>query len=190
MSKYHSSKLFQFITLVVISGLCLLLDTLTKIHFNQAVLPKNSPEYSVIGADGSVYSKTGKLLYRFVGSNAWKYPKDKRIYLQNLKIYFYDKTTDQVNYQIQANNGWVDSDNKFGVLDKNVIATVIGKSSSPDITLYGNNVSMDLNKNLFMSNNDVKVIRSLSSLTAHGFSYNNDQKFLTLNSKVRVIYAK
>lgn len=190
MSKYHSSKLFQFITLVVISSMCLLLDTLTRIHFSRANLPKNSPEYTAYGADGNVFSKSGKLLYRVVSDEAWKYPNDQKIYLKKVKIYFYDKKNDTVMYQISGDDGFVDEGNKQGLLGRNVVATIEGDDVHTPITFYGSQVTIDLGNNLFTSNADVKAVQAQSTVTAHGFSYNSDQEVLTLNSKVRVLYAK
>lgn len=190
MSKYHSSKLFQFITLIVISSLCLLLDSLTKIHFNRTQLPKNSPEYNVYGADVDVFSKSGKLIYRVSSDKAWKYPNDSKVYLTKVKIYFYAKGNDTVVYQINGDDGFVDPSNKVGRLGKNVVAVINSDNGVPKITFYGEQVKIDLNKNLFTSNEDIKVIRDKSIATAHGFSYDSDEEFLTLNSKVRVIYVK
>jgi LPS export ABC transporter protein LptC len=177
VNKYHSSKLFQFITLVVISSLCLLLDKLTKIHFSQANLPKNAPEYTAYGADGNVFNQSGKLLYRVVSDRAWKYPNDPKVYLQKVKIYFYAKKTDAIAYQISGDDGFIDEENKQGELGKNVVVTMNSDNLNAPITFYGNQV-------------DIKVVQAKSVVTAHGFSYDSEQQFLTLNSKVRVYYAK
>lgn len=190
MNKFHSSKLFQFITLIVISGMCMLLDTLTKIHFISSTLPKSTPEYKAFGADGSVYSKTGKLLYRVTSDEAWKYPLDKKVYLKNITMYFYDKNTDIITYKVSADDGWVDQNNKLGLLGKNVVAVVTGSSKDQNTVLYGNQVNMDLTKNIFSSSNDVRATQGKSVVTGHGFSYNSNEEFLTLNSKVRVLYDK
>lgn len=190
MTKYHSSKFFQLITLIVISSMCLLLDTLTKIHFSHSSLPRNSPEYTAYGADGEVFDHSGKLLYRVVSYKAWKYPNDQKIYLKKVQIYFYDKKSDAITYHISGDDGWMDEGNKMGLLGKNVVAVISGDKKTSPITFYGNQVHIDMKKNLFTSNNDVKAVQAKSILTAHGFSYNSDQEFLILNSKVRVFYVK
>ena len=66
MNKYHSSKLFQISAIIIISGLCLILDTLTQIHYNKVTLPKNKPEYKASGVDGSVYDIGSKSATGFV----------------------------------------------------------------------------------------------------------------------------
>lgn len=190
MNKLHSSKFFQFVTLIVISGMCMLLDTLTKIHFSSSTLPKNSPEYKAFGAEGNVYNKNGKLLYRVTSDVAWKYPLDEKIYLKHVTIYFYDKKTDMITYKVSSDDGWVEENKRLGMLGKNVVTTVTGANSGPDTILYGNQVHMDLNKNIFSSDENVKAVQGKSVVTGHGFSYNSDSQFLVLNSRVRVLYDK
>jgi LPS export ABC transporter protein LptC len=188
MSKFHSSKAFQFITLVVISSLCILLDTLTKIHFSQAKLPAHTPEYSATGIDGSVFNKSGRLMYHVDSDSAWQYPNDKKIYLKKIKILFYNKETGVLDYQISSDDGWVDESNKFGFLKTNVIAIISAKKNEPVTTMYGSNVNLNFKDNIVSSEDNMKAIRAKSTVTSHGFNYDSDKKFLTLMSKVSVLY--
>lgn len=190
MSKYHSSKVFQFCAIIIISSLCVLLDTLTRIHFNKVDLPKNRPEYNAYGVDGSVFNQTGKILYRLVSKEAWEYPSDERIFLKKLNLYIYDKTSNVVKYQIISDDGWVNHDAKIGELGKNAVAIVNNLEPKKVITIYGNDINLNLDKNLFTSSNDVKALQGQSVVTGHGFSYDSDREFLTLNSKVRVTYVQ
>jgi LPS export ABC transporter protein LptC len=190
MNRYYSSKFFQIITMVIISSMCILLDALTKIHFSHSILPTNEPEYTATGADGSVFAKNGKLLYRLTSDKAWQYPHDKKIYLKNVHVYFYNKTTDALDYQITGDDGWVNTETKTGMFGKNVIVIMSATSNEAETRFYGSMVNMDLDKNLFYSNENIKVVNQKSNVTAHGFSYTSDNQFLTLNSKVRVFYDK
>lgn len=190
MTKHHSSKFFQFITIIIISCLCLLLDSLTKIHFNVSSLPKNSPKYRAMGATALVYSKSGKLLYRMNSVEALKYPDDKKVYLNKVQLYFYDNKTGLLAYQINGDDGWVDENNRLGWLGHNVVAVIVGDNKNPATTIYGSNINLDLKNNEFTSKEFVRAVEGKSTLTATGFNYNKNTDVLTLNSKVRVMYVK
>lgn len=168
----------------------MLLDTLTRIHFNKVDLPKNRPEYNAHGVDGLVFNKTGKRLYRLVSDEAWEYPSDERVFLKKLNLYVYSQSSDVVKYQINSDDGWVNHDTKLGLLGKNVVTTVNNSEPKKVITIYGNDINLNLDKNLFTSNDDVKAVQGQSVVTSHGFSYDSDKEFLTLNSKVRVTYVQ
>ena len=190
MNKYYSSKVFQFCAIVIISTLCLVLDTLTRIHFNKVSLPRNRPEYKALGVNGSVFDKSGKLLYRLLSSEAWKYPDDERIFLKMPNIYFYSESSDIVKYHITGDDGWINHDSKIGELGKNVVAVISDPEPKKIITIYGSNVGLNLDKNFFSSANDVKAIQGKNIVTSQGFSYDGNKQFLILNSKVWVTYAQ
>jgi len=189
MTKYHSSKVFQFFAIVIISSLCLLLDTLTEIHFNKVSLPKNHPEYNAAGVEGRVFNSQGKILYHIASDTAWEYPSDERIFLKKLDIFLYDESTSVVKYQVASDDGWLNHTSKVGYLGKNVVAVVSNPEPHKVITMYGNKVAVDFAKKIFSSSEDVKVVKNASVVTAHGFTYDSNREFLTLNSKVKVVYV-
>jgi lipopolysaccharide export system protein LptC len=182
--------MFQFFAIVIISTLCLLLDTLTRINFNKIELPKDRPEYNAQGVDGRVYDKAGKLLYNLVSEEAWEYPNDVRIFLKTFQINMYHENSDLVKYHITSDNGWINHITKVGELGNNTVVTIPNSNPNQTIRLYGRNISLDIDKGVFASNEDAKAIQGKSVVYSHGFTYDNKRKFLVLNSKVKVIYEK
>lgn len=187
MHKLYSSKAFQFFAIVIMSLLCLLLDTLTRINFNRIELPKNSPEYNAIGVDGSVYSKTGKLLYNLTSNTAWQFPNDKRIYMSDINILVYNKNTDAVKYKLNSDDGWISPNEQLGFLGKKTQLNV--DDADKITTIYGENINLDLNKNVFVSKENIKAMQGKSIIMGRGFSYDRDKEYLIINSKVKVIYV-
>jgi len=190
MNKFYNSRTFQFFAIVIISSLCLLLDQLTRINFNKIELPKNRPEYKALGVDGKVFSRSGKLKYNLVSEEAWEYPADERIFLRKLQLYLYDKNSDLVQYEIDSNDAWINQNTKIGLLGESSVITVENSDPNKVIRLYGRQINLDMDKNIFSSNNDAHATQGKSVVYTHGFNYDDNKQFLILNSKVRVIYAK
>lgn len=188
MHKFYSSRVFTLFAMIIMGVLCLLLDTLTRINFNKIELPKNSPEYNAKGVDGSVYSKSGKLLYNLTGDTAWQFPEDKKIYMQDLEIKLYNESNDEVRYDLTSDDGWVNHTEKFGFLGSNTQMIIQDKDPAKVVTILGSSIDLDLNKNIFKSESDVKATQAKSVLTGHGFSYDRDKQFLIINSKVNITY--
>lgn len=190
MQKFYSSRAFTLFAMIIMGVLCLLLDTLTRINFNKIELPKNSPEYNARMVNGSVYNKAGKLLYNLTSNTAWQFPEDKRIYMQDLEIKLYNESNNEVKYDLTSDDGWVNHTEKLGFLGVNTVLVMEDKNPSKITRIYGSGIDLDMNQNLFKSNEDVKATQGESVLTGHGFSYDRDKQFLTINSRVRITYIK
>lgn len=188
MNKLYSSRTFQFFAIIIMGGLCLLLDTLTQINFDRIELPKNRPEYNGAGVHGRVFSKTGKLLYLITSKSAWQYPDNDKIYLQDLHLFMYSESSDVVKYELLSEDGWVDHNKKIGYLGESAHFILHESNNEPEINIYSSAVDLDLNKNLLKSKNDVRATQGKSVITGHGFSYERDREFLTINSRVKVVY--
>lgn len=188
MNKFYNSRAFQFFAIIIISSLCLLLDQLTRINFNKIDLPKDRPEYNAKGVDGRVYSNAGKLQYKLLSNEAWEFPDNDRIYLRKFKIYMYNESNDNIKYELDADDGWFNNVNKTGNLGLNAVLTVESSEPNKIIHFYGSHINLDLNKDIFTSKENAHAIQGKSSIYSTGFSYDNNAKFLTLDSKVKVIY--
>ena len=57
--KYQSSRLFNILTAIILSALCVLFNALTKIDFHKLELPKNKPEYSATNFQANLYTPQG-----------------------------------------------------------------------------------------------------------------------------------
>lgn len=190
MHKYYSSKTFQFFAIVIISALCLLLDTLTKINFNKIDLPKNHPQYNASGIDVSVYNKKGRLLYSLISDKGWEYPDDDKVFLRQLKLSMYSESSDVVKYTVTSDDGWVNRETKVGKLGANTVATMFDPDPQKNVVMYATDVNLDMAKQVFSSDQDAHATQGKSVIYTHGFSYDNVKQFLVLNSKVRVIYVQ
>ena len=83
--KHHSSRLFNVLTIVILTVLCLLLGHLTKINFHRLELPKDKPEFSSTGVIATLFSPTGALLYKVAAESGFEYPDNTKIFLINCK---------------------------------------------------------------------------------------------------------
>lgn len=190
MHKLYSSRAFTVFAIVIMGVLCLLLDVLTRINFNRIELPKNSPEYNAKGVDGRVFQKNGKLLYNLKSDFAWQFPEDKRIYMKTLNIKVYKESSDDVAYDLTSNDGWVDHVSKIGYLGESTVLVIMDKDPTKITRMYARAINLDMNKNMFKSDENVRVTMDKSMLTGHGFSYDRDRQFLEINSNVRINYYK
>ncbi len=190
MHKFYSSKAFQFFAISIISSLCLLLNSLTTINFHKMELPRTHPQYNAKGISGGVYARSGKLLYQVQSNEAWEFPEDDRIFLKGLKINMYNESSNVVDYSISSANGWINHVTKIGQLGESTVLQMTNADPLKVVTMYGKNINLDMNKNTFSSNEDAYATQGKGKVYTHGFSYNNNTHFLTLTSKVRVIYGQ
>lgn len=190
MHNLYSPRIFRFFTIVIMTSLCLLFNYLTQINFTHIELPKNKPEYNAKNAQAKVYDKTGKLMYKINSATAWQYPMNDSLYMTNLNTIVYNESSDVMKYNLSSNDGWINYNKKLGYLGQNAILVVNNLIPTQIITIYGKDVDLDLNTNIFKSNEDVKATQNNSTITGHGFTYDKNKEFLTINSKVRVIYNK
>ena len=190
MHSLYSPRIFRFFTIIIMTTLCLLFNYLTQINFTRIELPKDKPEYNAKKAQANVYDKTGKLLYKMNSDTAWQYPKNDSLYMTNLNAIVYNESSDVMKYNLTSNDGWVNYNKKVGFLGQNAILIVNNPNPLQIIKIYGKNIDLNLNTNVFSSNEDVKAVQNNSVITGHGFIYEKNKEFLTINSKVRVIYNK
>lgn len=190
MSRVYTSKMFQFGAITVVSSLCLLLNSLTRISFSRVELPKDRPEYKAKGVGVSVFNKSGKLLYNLTSETAWEYPSDDKVYMHNLDIKMYSESSDIAKYNILSYDGWVNYSKKQGYLGESTVITINEITPEKITRIYGNQINLDMNTNTITSNDDVVAKQGKSMVYSHGFSYDTDKKFLKLNSNVKVIYEK
>lgn len=192
-SRYYSPRLFRVISTVLLVILCLLLNELTQINHNKYQLPKDEPEYTALGVSASLYSSiTGNLLYAVQGYKIWKYPINNKIYLTKFIAKMYDDKSTRVKYLMTGDDGWIDPNQQIGMVGLNAHLQVFDKDSAQEISIYGKEVYIDMNKHLVYSSQDVKAIDKNNTVSGHGFTYDYTTKFLNLgitklgNAKSRV----
>jgi LPS export ABC transporter protein LptC len=190
MNKFYSSKSFQFFAIVIISSLCVLLNSLTVINFHKIDIPKASPQYNASGINGSVYSANGKLIYNLQSKSALEYPDQDKIFLQQLKLEVHDESTDAVQYYLSANNAWINRVTKDAFLQESVAITVNNANLNNEIHISGNDINILTNRRFIYSAESIQATQGKSSLFSNGFSYNGNQQLLTLESAVKIIYYK
>ncbi len=161
---------------------------LTRVNFNFMELPKDSPAYLVRGADVKVYGSFGKLQYDLATESAWQFPNNEKVYLSNLSWNVYNESMETLKYMLSSDDGWFDRGKKVGFLGESTLLVVNDVESTQVIRIYGSEINVDVNTSLFTSKADARAEQNKSVIYTHGFSYDQQHKFLTLNSKVRVIY--
>jgi lipopolysaccharide export system protein LptC len=190
MQKIYSSKAFQFFAVIIIASLCLLLNTLTQINFHKMSLPKTHPQYNVKGITGGVYNKQGKMLYALKSPEAFEYPDDERIYIKNLELNLFSESSNDITYSVTSNDAWINRETKVGLLGESSVLKMYNPDPKQVVTIYGKNINLDMNSNIFSSDEDAKALQGNGTVYTHGFKYDNKKHFLVLTSKVRVVYEQ
>ncbi len=190
-NRYQGSRTFQAFTIILLCALCILLNFLTKINFHKSELPSDKPEYNAEGIDGRVYDRTtGKLQYKLLSKKLWQYPNQDNINLQDFILYSYYESSDKIQYQVNSNDGWVNNSKKIGFLGESTVIVADNPDPLQIIYIYTSKVNLDLNKNFLDSEAPTKATQDKSVAFSTGFSYDKEKQFLTLKSKVRIIYEK
>ncbi|TXH58668.1 MAG: LPS export ABC transporter periplasmic protein LptC [Bacteroidia bacterium] len=188
MQRFYSPRYFRFFIVILLSLLCILLNSVTKINLYKMELPKDKPAYSAYGVVGSVYTKSGKLLYKLSSEEGWRYPDDERIYIKDYQGIIYDESSDLMKYQITGQDGWFNNNTHVAFLDKDIKVVVANKDPLKVATIYGSRIEVALDKKILKSREDVRAFQGKDAVYAHGFSYDDNTKILILESNVKIIY--
>lgn len=187
--KYQSSRIFNVITVIVLTGLCLLLDNLTKINFHKLMLPTDKPEFSATGIDANMYSPNGARLYRLLAESGTQFPDSSKISLQNLVMQTFSESTSALAQQLNSNDGWVDTKTTLGYLGESVVITSFDKDPTKVIHVYTKEVHINGTLQFANSSAPISATQGKSIITGIGFSLDYTKKFLTIESNVKVIYV-
>ena len=122
--RYHSSRLFNVLTVILLAGLCLLLNELTRIDFQRIELPKNKPEFSATDFQANLFSPQGDLLYRVNAATGKQFPDSTKIAMQQVDVQAFGESNSQMHEQITSSDGWLDTKSTLGFLGENVIMTL------------------------------------------------------------------
>ena len=107
--KYQSSRLFNALTVIILSGLCVLLNSLTRIDFHKLELPKNKPEYSATNFQANLYTPKGILVYQVSAESGTQFPNSNRIMMTDLILQAFNESTTQIAQQLTSKDGWLDN---------------------------------------------------------------------------------
>lgn len=187
--KYQSSRIFNVITVIVLTGLCILLNSLTKINFHKLLLPTDKPEFSATGIDANMYAPDGSRLYRLLAESGSQFPDSSRIGLNHLTMQTFNESNGVLAQQLNSNDGWVDSKTTLGYLGESVVITSFDKDPAKLIQVYTKEVHIDGKSRFANSSAPIRAIQGKSILTGIGFSLDYTKKFLTIESNVKVIYV-
>jgi LPS export ABC transporter protein LptC len=169
--------------------LCLLLAELTTINFHKLELPKDKPEFFATGITANIYESNGGTLYHVIAESAQQYPDSDKVIFSNLTFNAFDKTTKKLAQQLTSADGWVDTKNKNAFLGNNVKMVNLAKLESENIILNTHNVNIDTENKMISTAADIKAVQGQSVLTGVGASFNYESQFLTIKSKVKIIYV-
>lgn len=188
--KYQSSRLFNILTAIILSALCVLLNALTKIDFHKLELPKNKPEYSATNFQANLYTPQGVLIYQVSAESGIQFPDSSRIMMQGLTLQAFSESTTQIAQQLTSKDGWLDNQTLLGFLGESVIITFFESVPSQNINVYTKNVNINGKTKFANSSAPIRAVQGKSILTGMGFSVDYDKKLLVIESNVKVIYDK
>lgn len=188
--KYQSSRLFNILTAIILSALCVLLNALTKIDFHKLELPKNKPEYSATNFQANLYTPQGVLIYQVSAESGIQFPDSSKIMMQGLTLQAFSESTTQIAQQLISKDGWLDNQTLLGFLGESVIITFFESVPSQNINVYTKNVNINGKTKFANSSAPIRAVQGKSILTGMGFSVDYDKKLLVIESNVKVIYDK
>lgn len=187
--KYQSSKLFNLITAIILSVLCLLLAELTKIDFHKMELPKDKPVFSATGISANLYESNGHLLYDVYAESGVQFPDSSVIELREITVKSYVESTGELSQQLTSNDGWIDTKTSKAFLGESVVITVMSKDPKQIIHAYTRDVNIDALTKKVVTVAPIRATQGQSVLTGIGVSLDYDKQFLTIESNVKVIYV-
>lgn len=188
--KQHSSRLFNILTIIILSGLCLLLGELTKINFHKMELPKNKPEFTATGFVASLYSPQGALLYRVNAATGNQFPDSNRILMKTIVLRSYSESDSSLREEITSKDGWIDTKSSLGFLGESVVLTLSNSDPRQVVHVYTRDVNLNAKEKTAMSSAPVRAVQNKSILTGIGFHMNYESKVLIVESNVKIIYQK
>ena len=188
--KYQSSRLFNGLTVVILSLLCVLLNYLTRIDFHRLELPKNKPAYLATGIVANMYNSQGLLMYRMQAESARQFPDSSRISLNTVTMQVFSESDGLMLDQLTSNDGWLDNVSNRGFLGQNVVVSILNKDPQQTVNIYTKEVKLNGITRYAASSAPVRVTQGKSVLTGIGFTADYEKKFLTIESQVKVVYAQ
>ncbi|MBX9597362.1 MAG: LPS export ABC transporter periplasmic protein LptC [Burkholderiales bacterium] len=188
--KYQSSRLFNALTVIILSGLCVLLNSLTRIDFHKLELPKNKPEYSATNFQANLYTPKGILVYQVSAESGTQFPNSNRIMMTDLILQAFNESTTQIAQQLTSKDGWLDNQSLLGFLGESVVITFFESVSAQNINVYTKNVNINGKTKFADSSAPIRAVQGKSVLTGIGFSVDYDKKLLVIESNVKVVYDK
>lgn len=188
--KYQSSRLFNILTVVILAGLCVLLNNLTQIDFHRLELPKNKPEFSATGILINLYNSSGSLLYKVEAESGVQYPETNKILLSKLKLQAFNESTTTLQEKLTSDDGWIDHTTSLGFLGNNVVLTIVNPDPAKIIYVYARDVNLNAKTQFVISSAPVRATQGKSVLTGVGFNINYKKKLLTIESNLDIIYQK
>lgn len=190
MIKNHYPRLFNVLTVIILCGLCLLLNALTKINFHRLSLPKDKPEFAATGFQANLYAPNGSLLYQFNAESGKQFPNDNKIIMKNITIQAFNESTGEIKQQVTSNDGWLDPRLRKGFLGESIQLVITSKDPKQNIYVYTNTVNLDGESKTMDSSSPIRAIQGKSVLTGVGFTANYDKQQLMIKSKVEITYVK
>lgn len=187
--KYQSSKLFNLITAIILSVLCLLLEELTRINFHRMDLPKDKPVFSATGISASLYESNGHLLYNVYAESGNQFPDSSVIELHQITVKSYVESTGDLSQQLMSNDGWIDTKTSTAFLGESVEIMVMSKDPKQIIRAYTHDVNIDATTKKVVTSAPIRATQGQSVLTGVGVNLDYDKQFLTIESNVKVIYV-
>lgn len=193
VSKYASSRLFQYFALLILLLLSVVFHVITKFSFKKVILPTNRPEYLAFGLVGRLFNSAGKAKYKLNSATVIKYPNISRIVLADFVVDVYNESNDDIAYKLAAKQGWYDYKTFKGYLGQQAKLTFINESNidqESGMIINSSNIDIDLKQHLEHSSNGVSITWGKNTINATGFVYNDSQQIIYLESNVRITYAQ
>lgn len=187
--RHQSSKLFNFFTTIILSLLCVLLSSLTKIDFHKLGLPKDKPEFSATGINANLYESGGSLLYSFNAESGIRFPDSDKIALSGILMHAYNAKTNDMAQQLSSKDGWVDTKDSTAFLGESVVITSFDKDPTQIIRVYTKDVTINSVTKKATTSAAIRATQGNSVLTGNGVSVDYEKQFLVIESNVKVIYV-
>lgn len=186
--KYQSSRLFNILTAILLSGLCLLLNELTKIDFHRLELPKDKPEFATTGIEANLFNPQGVLLYRVSAATGKQFPDSNKIVMSDIVMQGFGESDTLLHEQITSEDGWLDTKTSIGFLGESVIMTMTNPNPKQIVRVYTKDININGLTKYANSSAPVRATQGKSVLTGVGFTFDYEKKYLTIESHVKVIY--
>ena len=183
--KWHSGWLFPLVLAIGLGGLSAWLGRITEVSVEEVVLNPNEPQYEMNNINGQMFDEAGYLKDNLTAKRAWQLPKSEDVYLGQPDLQLFNQG--QKAYQVSSKEARYNSETRQVYFEHDVVLTKEADATKPAGMLKTNQLKVDTVTKSAQTDAPVEYQYGMSHGTANGLTYDYQQGFLNLPSRVKAI---
>lgn len=184
---HRPSRLFPILLIVLLGGLTFWLDTITDwLGMGNTRPETGAPDYVLYDFTATVFDGKGQVKQTLVGKQAWQFPHNDTIYLQQPHLKQY--AAQQLSVEIVGAEGQYNPKRQQGYFAKEVTLTRF-RPDAPPSRLVTTQLSVDMDKRTARTAAPAVMTQGGTVIRSVGLAYDDTTQFLNLPSRVKITHA-